>query len=103
MLSAVMTLLILIDFPLGEGKYAVCLSFFELYQDRIYDLLDDTPTLIQKRKHLALKRDVHSGRRYVSGLRKIYADSAEVFPTPSGHAPLFSSVTSFFGMIHVLE
>ena len=84
----------LVDFPLREGKYAVCLSFFELYQDRIYDLLDDTPTLIQKRKHLPLKRDVQTGRRYVSGLRRIIADSAEVFPPPHphtllGHVPLF--------------
>ena len=63
----------------GE-KYAVCVSFYELYQDRIYDLLDDNPSLIQKRKHLPLKRDVSSGRRFVSGLRKIYADTAEVRP-----------------------
>jgi len=65
----------------GE-KYAVCVSFYELYQDRIYDLLDDTQSLIQKRKHLPLKRDVSSGRRFVSGLRKIYADTAEVPPQP---------------------
>jgi hypothetical protein len=63
----------------GE-KYAICISFFEIYQDRIYDLLDEQQTLIQKRKHLPLKRDVSSGRRFVSGLRKIYADSAEVTP-----------------------
>jgi Kinesin motor domain len=81
-------------FELGDGKYAVCISFFELYQDRIYDLLEDSPSLIQKRKHLPLKRDVHSGRRYVSGLRKIYADSAEVwkpvipFVCPSIHSGL---------------
>jgi hypothetical protein len=80
--SYLQTTLTLVEFQLGEGKYAICLSFFELYQDRIYDLLDDTPTLIQKRKHLPLKRDVHSGRRYVSGLRKIYADSAEVLLSP---------------------
>ena len=61
----------------GE-KYAICISFFELYQDRIYDLLDDQQSLIQKRKHLPLKRDVSSGRRFVSGLRKIYADTPEV-------------------------
>ena len=61
----------------GE-KYAVCISFFELYQDRIYDLLDDSQSIIQKRKHLPLKRDVTSGRRFVSGLRKIYAGTAEV-------------------------
>ena len=61
----------------GE-KYAICISFFELYQDRIYDLFDDVTSLIQKRKHLPLKRDVSTGRRFVSGLRKIYADTAEV-------------------------
>jgi len=60
----------------GE-KYAICLSFYELYQDRIYDLLDDTPTLMQKRKHLQLKRDIPSGRRYVSQLRKIYVSTPE--------------------------
>ena len=65
----------------GE-KYAICISFFELYQDRIYDLLDDQQSLIQKRKHLILKRDVSSGRRFVSGLRKIYAETAEVFLKP---------------------
>jgi hypothetical protein len=65
----------------GE-KYAICISFFELYQDRIYDLLDEQQSLIQKRKHLILKRDVASGRRFVSGLRKIYADTAEVSLKP---------------------
>jgi hypothetical protein len=69
-------------YPTRSGeKYAICISFFELYQDRIYDLLDDQPSLIQKRRHLILKRDVSSGRRFVSGLRKIYADTAEV-PSP---------------------
>ena len=63
----------------GE-KYAICVSFFELYQDRIYDLLDDQQSLVQKRKHLILKRDVPSGRRFVSGLRKIYTQTAEVTP-----------------------
>jgi len=58
-------------------KYAICISFYELYQDRIYDLLDDTPTLMQKRKHLQLKRDIPSGRRYVSQLRKIYVSTPE--------------------------
>jgi hypothetical protein len=71
----------------GE-KYAICISFFELYQDRIYDLLDDTQSLIQKRKHLLLKRDVSSGRRFVSGLRKIYADTAEVPPQTLCSSPL---------------
>ena len=61
----------------GE-KYAVCVSFYELYQDRMYDLLGDQQSLIQKRKHLPLKRDVSSGRRFVSGLRKIYASTAKV-------------------------
>jgi Kinesin motor domain len=61
----------------GE-KYAICISFYELYQDRIYDLLDDQQSFIQKRKHLLLKRDVSTGRRFVSGLRKIYVDTAEV-------------------------
>lgn len=62
---------------MGE-KYAICISFFELYQDRIYDLLDDQPSLVQKRKHLPLKRDVSSGRRFVSGLRKVYVETPEV-------------------------
>lgn len=76
-----------IEYQTRKGeKYAVCISFFELYQDRIYDLLDDSQSLIQKRKHLPLKRDVTSGRRFVSGLRKIYADTAEV--SPSNH-PIF--------------
>jgi hypothetical protein len=61
----------------GE-KYAVCISFFELYQDRIYDLLDDHTSLVQKRKHLPLKRDVTTGRRFVSNLRKIYAENLDV-------------------------
>jgi hypothetical protein len=65
----------------GE-KYAICISFFELYQDRIYDLLDDHTSLLQKRRHLALKRDVSTGRRYVSGLRKIYADNLDVSHLP---------------------
>jgi hypothetical protein len=69
----------------GE-KYAICISFFELYQDRIYDLLDDQQSFIQKRKHLILKRDVASGRRFVSGLRKIYADTGEVSPN---HTPTY--------------
>ena len=68
-------------------KYAICISFFELYQDRIYDLLDDQQSLIQKRKHLILKRDVSSGRRFVSGLRKIYADTAEVSPKSTHNSP----------------
>jgi hypothetical protein len=63
--------------PRTGEKYAICLSFYELYQDRIYDLLDDQQSFIQKRKHLPLKRDVTSGRRFVSGLRKIYADTLE--------------------------
>ena len=65
----------------GE-MYAICLSFCELYQDRIYDLLDDHQSFIQKRKNLPLKRDVASGRRFVSGLRKIYADTIEVPTSP---------------------
>ena len=67
--------------PHPAEKYAICLSFCELYQDRIYDLLDDHQSFIQKRKNLPLKRDVTSGRRFVSGLRKIYADTIEV-PSP---------------------
>ena len=70
--------------PRPAEKYAICLSFCELYQDRIYDLLDDHQSFIQKRKNLPLKRDVTSGRRFVSGLRKIYADTIEV-PSPPGH------------------
>ena len=71
--------------PRPAEKYAICLSFCELYQDRIYDLLDDHQSFIQKRKNLPLKRDVTSGRRFVSGLRKIYADTIEVPPPTHTH------------------
>ena len=83
--------LLILEYPTRAGvKYAICISFFELYQDRIYDLLDDSQSLIQKRKHLPLKRDVPSGRRYVSGLRKIYASTAEVCPlSPQTSPPQF--------------
>jgi hypothetical protein len=77
----------------GE-KYAVCISFYELYQDRIYDLLEDQQSLIQKRRHLLLKRDVSTGRRFVSGLRKIYVDTAEV---PPSHKPFLLTTGSILG------
>ncbi|TGZ82499.1 P-loop containing nucleoside triphosphate hydrolase protein [Ascodesmis nigricans] len=67
--------------PTSQGAhYAVLLSMYELYNDRIFDLLDEAPLLpsTTRRKPLLFKSpsiDSLSNKKHISGLRKIHCPS----------------------------
>lgn len=71
---------ILIDFD-RRSQYAILISMYELYNDRIFDLLDDkTITQPQTRRKPLMFKKVEGGDSYkkvVAGLRKVYVRSLE--------------------------
>jgi len=55
----------------NDSMYAVWLSFVEIYNENVYDLLDDTETRSPLRLYVNTE-----GRAYVCGLRKVHAITA---------------------------
>jgi len=55
----------------NDSMYAVWLSFVEIYNENVYDLLDDTKTRSPLRLYVNTE-----GRAYVRGLRKVHAITA---------------------------
>lgn len=74
---------LMVDPPAEKtGTYAVVLSMYELYNDRVYDLLDETPFINPgaRRKTLVFRKPsavgdaaVQPNKKAVCGLRKVYA------------------------------
>lgn len=60
-----------IDVNEEKYSYAVYLSMVEIYNDRIFNLLDDSPNP-QKRRALITKTDPDTGKTYLADLQKIY-------------------------------
>ncbi|PSN38060.1 hypothetical protein C0J52_16692, partial [Blattella germanica] len=56
--------------------YSVWVSFAEIYNENIFDLLEPVPTRGQKRPPLALGEDC-DGQVYIKGLRHIWVSSGE--------------------------
>ena len=51
----------------GNVKFAVWVSFMEIYNEQIYDLLDPTPTGKGKKRQVLKMGDDKNGNPYVKG------------------------------------
>uniref|UniRef100_A0A3B3ZQP1 Kinesin motor domain-containing protein n=1 Tax=Periophthalmus magnuspinnatus TaxID=409849 RepID=A0A3B3ZQP1_9GOBI len=66
-----------ISLDLGEHtKFSVWVSFCEIYNENIHDLLEALPSSTQKRTALRLSQDV-KGHSFVKDLRWVHVDTAE--------------------------
>lgn len=72
----------------GHYRYSVWVSYVEVYNEKLYDLLDTSAApassdalehadAAQARRPLALKSEVESGGKYVGGLKEIKVSSIE--------------------------
>lgn len=73
-------------FPLEDDEkysYAVYISMIEIYNDRVFNLLEDSDTKPQQQKQrrgLTVKSDSETGKSYVSDVQKIYvSERAEAY------------------------
>ncbi|KAK9695036.1 hypothetical protein K7432_013170 [Basidiobolus ranarum] len=60
-----------------EYEYAVWVSYAEIYNEKVYDLLDPGLVNDSKRKFLTLKKDRKTGYKYIPGLRELKVNSVE--------------------------
>lgn len=61
-------------------RYAIIISMYEVYNDRIYDLLDETCFSNPSARHKSLifrTLNAHTEKKVVAGLRKIYVRTYE--------------------------
>ena len=86
--------------PDPKSRYAILISMYELYNDRLFDLLDETPLLnpSARRKPLAYKTTTStwdtSTRKLVCGLRKIHAKTLHEALTVLEHGQSYRRVSA---------
>ncbi|ORX77542.1 kinesin-domain-containing protein, partial [Basidiobolus meristosporus CBS 931.73] len=60
-----------------DYEYAVWVSYAEIYNEKVYDLLDSSSLADTKRSSLTLKKDRKTGYKYIHGLREFRVNSVE--------------------------
>ncbi|ORX92369.1 kinesin-domain-containing protein, partial [Basidiobolus meristosporus CBS 931.73] len=60
-----------------DYEYAVWVSYAEIYNEKVYDLLDPGMINDSKRNFLTLKKDRKTGYKYIGGLREMKVNSVE--------------------------
>jgi hypothetical protein len=60
-------------------EYGIWVSFAEIYNEKVYDLLESPSKKQTKRPSLPLKYEYRSGYKYVAGLKNVRVKTAKVY------------------------
>lgn len=76
-------------------EYGIWVSFAEIYNEKVYDLLESPSKKQTKRPSLPLKYEYRSGYKYVAGLKNVRVKTAKVHTLANDE---MANTTHLFGL-----